>query len=106
MERPTLGVTILDLQNVPAPIRQNELMLPAEIEEGVVVESVAKASGAEAAGLQQGDVIVGMGEDEISSVLELRQYLYTKADVGDTIKIDFYRGAEKMEAEVKLTEGL
>lgn len=106
VERPTLGVSILDLQNIPAPIRQSELMLPAELEEGVVVESVAKASGAEAAGLQQGDVIVGMGEDEISSVLGLRQYLYTKADVGDTIKIHFYRGAEKMEVQVKLTEGL
>lgn len=106
VERPALGVSILDLQNVPAPIRHNELNLPADLEKGVVVESVAKESGAEAAGLQQSDVIVRMGGDEIGSVLELRQYLYTKADVGDTLKIEFYRGAELMEAEVQLTEAI
>ncbi|WP_372868087.1 S1C family serine protease [Planomicrobium okeanokoites] len=106
VERPALGVSILDLQNVPAPIRQNELNLPAELEKGVVVESVAKDSGAEAAGLQQSDVIVGMGGDDITSVLELRQYLYTKAEVGDTLDIKFYRGSELMEAKVDLTEGI
>lgn len=106
VERPTLGVSILDLQSVPAPVKQNELNVPAELEKGVVVSSVAEGSAAHKAGLQQGDVIVGLGDDEITSVLELRQYLYTKADVGDTLKIEFYRGAELMGAEVTLTESL
>ncbi|MFD1029998.1 S1C family serine protease [Metaplanococcus flavidus] len=106
VERPALGVSILDLQSVPAPIRQSELNLPAELEKGVVVESVAKESGAEAAGLQQSDVIVEIDGDAIDSMLDLRQYLYTKAEVGDTLKVQFYRGAELMEAEVKLTEGM
>lgn len=106
VERPTLGVSILDLQSVPAPVKQGELNVPAELDKGVVVSSVAEGSAADAAGLQQGDVIVGLGEDEITSVLELRQYLYTKADVGNALKIEFYRGAELMEAEVTLTESL
>lgn len=106
VERPALGVSILDLQSVPAPIRQNELNLPAELEKGVVVESVVKESGAETANLQRSDVIVKMGEDEIDSVLELRQYLYTKVEVGDTLKVKFYRGTELMETEVQLTEGM
>lgn len=106
VERPALGVSILDLQSVPAPIRQNELNLPAEVEKGVVVEGVAEGSGAETAGLRQSDVIVEMGGEEIHSVLELRQYLYTKVEVGDTLDIKFYRGTELMEAEVELTEGM
>lgn len=106
VERPALGVSILDLEQVPAPVRQNELNLPAELEKGVVVESVAKSSGAAAAGLKQSDVIVEMGGEEIASVLELRQYLYTKVEVGDALKVKFYRGTELMEAEVKLTEGM
>lgn len=106
VERPALGVSILDLESVPAPMRESELKLPADVEEGVVVEGVAEGSGAETAGLQQGDVIVEMGGDQISSVLELRQYLYTKVEVGDTLQIKFYRGAELMEAEVQLTEGM
>lgn len=106
VERPALGVSILDLEQVPAPVRQNELNLPAELEKGVIVESVAKSSGAAAAGLKQSDVIVEMGGEEIASVLELRQYLYTKVEVGDALKVKFYRGTELMEAEVKLTEGM
>lgn len=106
VERPALGVSILDLEQVPAPVRQNELNLPAELEKGVIVESVAKSSGAAAAGLKQSDVIVEMGGEEIASVLELRQYLYTKVKVGDALKVKFYRGTELMEAEVKLTEGM
>ncbi|WP_422124176.1 S1C family serine protease [Planococcus sp. X10-3] len=106
VERPALGVSILDLQNVPEPMRQSELNLPAEVEEGVVVEAVAEGSGAESAGLQKADVIVKMNGDAIPSVLELRQYLYTKASVGDTLKVQFYRGAELMDAEVTLTEGM
>lgn len=106
VERPSLGVSILDLESVPAPIRQNELNLPAEVENGVVVEGVAEGSGAETAGLRQSDVIVEMGGEKIPTVLELRQHLYTKVEVGDTLNIKFYRGAELMEAEVELTEGM
>lgn len=106
VERPTLGVSIMDLQNVPVQIQQDQLKLPAEVKEGVIVSAVTEGSGAETAGLQQSDVIVGMGEDEITSVLELRQYLYTKAEVGDSITIQFYRGSELMEVQVELTEGL
>ncbi|WP_203331997.1 S1C family serine protease [Planococcus beigongshangi] len=106
VERPTLGVSIMDLQSVPVQIQQNELNLPAEVKEGVIVSSVAEGSGAETAGLQRADVIVGMGEDDITSVLELRQYLYTKAEVGDTITIKYYRESELMEAQVVLAEGL
>lgn len=106
VERPALGVSILDLQDIPEPIRQGQLKLPAELEKGVVVESVASGSGAEAAGLQQSDVIVEMGGEKINSVLELRQYLYTKSEVGDTLKLKFYRGAELLEAELQLTQGL
>ncbi len=106
VERPALGVSILDLQTIPEPIRQNELNLPAELQKGVVVESVAQGSGAETAGLQQSDVIVEIDGEQINSMLELRQYLYTESEVGDTLKLKFYRGSALMEAEVQLTQGL
>ncbi|HSJ38033.1 MAG TPA: trypsin-like peptidase domain-containing protein [Planococcus sp. (in: firmicutes)] len=106
VERPALGVSILDLESVPAPMRQSELKLPADVENGVVVKGVAEGSGAATAGLQQSDVIVEMGGEKIASSLELRQYLYTKVEVGDTLKIKFYRGAELLDASVKLTEGM
>lgn len=106
VERPALGVSIMDLNTVPKAMQQSELGIPAEVEEGIIIQAVAEASGAEAAGLQQADVIVAMNGEELASVLELRQYLYTKAEVGDTLKVQFYRGAELMEADVTLSEGM
>lgn len=106
VERPALGVSIMDLNTVPKAMQQSELGIPAEVEEGIIVQAVAEASGAEAAGLRQGDVIVAINDEKLATVLELRQYLYTKAEIGDTLKVQFYRGAELMEADVTLSEGM
>lgn len=103
VERPALGVSIMDLNTVPKAMQQSELGIPAEVEEGIIVQAVAEASGAEAAGLRQGDVIVAINDEKLATVLELRQYLYTKAEIGDTLKVQFYRGAELMEADVTLS---
>lgn len=106
VERPALGVSIMDLNTVPKAMQQSELGIPAEVEEGIIVQAVAEASRAEAAGLRQGDVIVAINDEKLATVLELRQYLYTKAEIGDTLKVQFYRGAELMEADVTLSEGM
>lgn len=106
VERPALGVSIMDLNTVPKAMQQSELGIPAEVEEGIIVQAVAEASGAESAGLRQGDVIVAINDEKLATVLELRQYLYTKAEIGDTLKVQFYRGAELMEADVTLSEGM
>ena len=52
VERPSMGVSIMDLEEVPAQYRQSELNLPADVKGGIVIQSVSPGSGAEEAGLQ------------------------------------------------------
>lgn len=106
VERPSLGVTIMDLGRVPAQYREAQLGLPAEVEGGVVVDSVAPGSGAAEGGLESGDVIVKMGDEAIESVLQLRQYLYNEVEIGDTISITVYRDGEQQTLQVTLAESL
>ena len=106
VERPSIGVSILDLSDVPQQQRQSELQLPEDVTGGIVVGSVAEGSGADEAGLQQYDVIVDMDGEAIASVQELRQYLYNETEIGDTLKVKAYRDGKLMEFDVELTESL
>lgn len=106
VERPSIGVSILDLSDVPQQQRQSELQLPQDVTSGIVVGSVAEGSGAEKAGLQQYDVIVDMDGQAMASVQELRQYLYNETEIGDTLEVKAYRNGKIMKFDVELTESL
>ncbi|NAP00145.1 PDZ domain-containing protein, partial [Halomonas sp. MG34] len=41
----------------------------------------------------------------ITSILELRTFLYSDAAVGDTVEIEYYRDGEQKTAEVTLQAG-
>ncbi|MGB6780091.1 MAG: S1C family serine protease [Planococcus citreus] len=104
VSRPSLGVALLELEQVPAEIRNAELNLPGEVEDGIVVQSVQEGSGADKAGIQAKDIIVELNGQAISSVLELRQYLYTEVEDQGTVTIKAYRNGELKTFEVQLSE--
>lgn len=104
VHRPSMGVAILDLAEVPAQYRTSQLNLPSEIEGGIVVQSVVESSGAASAGMEPYDVIVELDGKSVNSVLELRQYLYNETKVGDTLKVKAYRNGELQNFELTLTE--
>lgn len=106
VERPSMGVAILDLAEVPAQYRTGQLGLPAEVEGGIVVQSVVEGSGAATAGMEAYDVIVELDGKPVKSILELRQYLYNETEVGDTLEVKAYRGGELMSFELELTESM
>ena len=85
----------------------DELSAEFEMPVGVYVSSVVPGSGAEEAGIQSGDIIVGFGDDEISTMAEL-QYDLSSYEAGDTVKLTINRlvdGAyETQEIEVTLTD--
>lgn len=68
---------------------------------GVEVAEVSKHSGAEAAGIKPGDVIVKIGERKISGLMELRTALMPM-EPGDKIDLWFRRGAKEKKVEVLL----
>lgn len=104
VNRPAMGVTLIDLLQVPRSHREQTLNLPEEVNSGVVVESVVPGSAAAAAGMQQYDVIVGMDGEEINNMLELRKHLYNEKQIGDTLNVSAYRGSELIEFELTLTD--
>ncbi|MFC4713290.1 S1C family serine protease [Planococcus dechangensis] len=104
--RPSIGVSLIDLEQVPSDIRASELSLPEQVENGVVVQSVQEGSGAAQAGIQAKDTIVELNGQAVASVLELRQFLYSEASVGDTLSVKAYRNGELKTFEVRLSEQL
>nr|WP_149456911.1 MULTISPECIES: trypsin-like peptidase domain-containing protein [Planococcus] len=104
MIRPSMGVTLLDLAQVPQVYRQETLKLPEDVTEGVVVNSVVEGSAAEAAGMEQFDVIVEMDGVAIADIIELRQHLYNEKKIGDLLKVSAYRNGELMEFELELVD--
>ncbi|AXI30804.1 peptidase S1 [Priestia megaterium] len=102
--RPYMGVKLTDVSEVPETIKQSQLGLTSDTSEGVVVTTVEPFSSASDAGLQSKDVIVAIDGNKVKNSSDLRQYLYTKRKVGDTVKLDVYRNGKKQTLSLKLSE--
>ena len=100
--RPMLGVTMIDLAVISQEQQEKILKLPTDIKSGVIIRSVQAASPAEAAGLKQYDVIVGIDGKEIENATDLQTILYTKK-VGDEIEVTYYREQHKNTVKVSLS---
>ncbi|TFB21135.1 serine protease [Filobacillus milosensis] len=100
--RAYMGVEIFSLTDVPQYHWQKTLNLPDDVNGGVIIDGVQRMSPADQAGFQQYDVIVKMGDTEITNVLELRQYLFNETGPGEEVKISFYRDGELQETTITL----
>ncbi|MEK5234057.1 trypsin-like peptidase domain-containing protein [Lysinibacillus sp. FSL K6-0232] len=105
MERPTMGVSLADLTDVPAFYQQQTLKLPEEVTTGVVVTDVIKNSPASKAGVQQYDVIVEMDGQKIETAIDLRKHLYNDKKIGDKLTLKVYRQGKLEELTLTLTNG-
>lgn len=104
VQRPTMGVSLIDLTEVPAYYQQQTLKLPEEVTSGVVISQVVPGSAADKAGLQQYDVIVEMDGEKIENAIELRKHLYNEKEIGDTLQMKVYRQGKMVEAQLELVE--
>lgn len=104
VQRPTMGISLMDLTEVPAYYQQQTLNLPEEVTSGVVISQVVPGSAAAKAGLEQYDVIVEMDGEKIQNSIELRKHLYNEKDLGDTLQIKVYRQGKVVEAQLELVD--
>ncbi|RLL42160.1 PDZ domain-containing protein [Oceanobacillus piezotolerans] len=101
--RPEIGIATVSLYQVPFEYR-SEIVLPDGIEGGMVVANVQPNSAAERAGLQQFDVITKINGHVVTSILELRQFLYSETEVGESIEVEFVRNGETQTTDLQLAE--
>ena len=104
MIRPSMGVTLLDLAQVPQMYRQETLRLPDDVEQGIVVNDVIPGSAADRAGMQRYDVIISMDGEPVGNLIELRKHLYNEKRIGDTLIVQAYRNGELVEFTLELTD--
>lgn len=93
--RPFIGVEIYSLEEVPRTEWKRSLNLPDEVEGGVYIWSVDPLSPAQQAGLKRLDVIVALDGEEVLNTVELRKILYQEKEVGEEVRITFYREGER-----------
>ena len=97
VERGFLGISPVNL-NAGLASR-----LDLSVAEGVLVARVIPDQAADAAGLQETDVIVELGDDRIANNGELSKFLL-KHTPGETVRLVYYRGTTKVVGEVTLGE--
>jgi S1-C subfamily serine protease len=110
VDHPLLGVLGRSITDQIA----EQFQLP--VQSGVLVERVISGSGAEQAGLRGGtthvvvegesyqlggDLIVRAGGQDIATTERLRE-IVSEHRPGDTLPVEYYRGSERLSADVKL----
>ncbi|QSE97418.1 trypsin-like peptidase domain-containing protein [Fulvivirga lutea] len=88
VQRGLLGIRIGDVTARLAEARGLDVV------NGVFVSYVNENSSAEEAGIEQGDVIVGINEMEVTNVSELQE-LVARNRPGDEVKVTYIRGGER-----------
>ena len=97
VRRGLLGVIISDINKEVAE------QLGLDISKGALIQEVSPDSAAEDAGLEAGDVIVGVNEAEINNATELRNAIGLKRS-GERVKITVVRGNREITKSAKLGE--
>ncbi|PIC63400.1 2-alkenal reductase [Sporosarcina sp. P13] len=105
VNRPTMGVSLLDLQQIPIQQQQQTLNLPKDVTEGVVVTDIMLNSPAQVAGVRKYDTIVQLDDEKVTDMVTLRKYLYNKKEIGDSLKVKIYRDGKQLELEMVLKDG-
>ena len=103
IQRPQLGIKVIDLDQVSSKQQRTVLKLPENVNEGVLVGSVNANSVARQSGLRKYDVIVALDNKKVKNVADLHTQLYSH-NVGDNIKLQFYRDGKEQTINVKLTK--
>lgn len=101
IKRPALGVQMVDLTSINAN-RISSLKLPDSVTAGVVIAQVQKSLPADLAGLKKYDVITKIGDTKVSTSTELQSALY-KYNIGDDMKVTYYRDGKEQTTTVKLS---
>ena len=100
--RPFFGISMIDVTNTYY-LWQNKITIPDNVTEGVVVLEVSDNSPASNIGLQKGDIITKLADENISSIAKFRYVLY-KHEVGEEIEVTYIRDGKINTTKLTLIE--
>lgn len=103
VERPSLGVSLRDVDTIPEAQQKNILKLPEGVDYGAMVQQVVSGSAADKAGLKQYDVIVELNGEKVTNSMTLRKILYgNDVKIGDKVKVKYYRDGKEKTTDIEL----
>lgn len=102
VNRPYMGIELQSVNEIPSYYQKEALKLPEDVTNGVAIMRVEPNSPASQAGLKELDVIVELDGEKVNDTIELRKHLYTKKNVGESLKVKFYREGKLQETTMKL----
>ena len=91
IQRAYLGVSMTDFTTSSQYLRQEGITIDNTVTSGVIVVEAVKGGPCADVGIKKGDVIIKIGKYDITSVAELRYYLY-KYKPKEKIEIRVMRG--------------
>lgn len=94
-EQTTIGIYAYDKDVIPY------LNSNINFSEGIYIAEITKNGPAESAGLKQGDIITEIDSKKLSTMNDLREYIYTKK-VGDIVNLQISRGKINRSIDVTL----
>ncbi len=101
IDTPYLGVGMVDLTRAYYNFNYYEIIRESGLSSGVIVTSVEKNSAAEKGGIEAGDIIIGVDDQDVNNIAYLRYYLY-QHQVGDKVKIKINRKGDTKTLTVTL----
>ena len=101
--RPKLGISVSTLNNRFELYYQSGILVPNDIESGLVVVSIEKNTSAESAGLKKGDIITKLAGKKINDLADFRYELY-KHNPGDEIEITYLRDDTEKTVKIKINK--
>ena len=102
--RAYLGITGIGLEEYTG-YDASELQTRYGTSRGIYVYSVAAGGGAEAAGLQKGDIVIRVAGTEVGTMNKINTVLVAYKD-GDVVNVVYLRAGVEHTAEITLTSGL
>lgn len=100
IDRPYVGIEMTDIGEKYNLVRSG-ITLDSNIKSGVVIVNTMDGSPAKEGGLEKGDVIVKVGDYNVTNVAEFRYYLY-KYKVGESIDMKIIRDKTEKIIKIKL----
>lgn len=99
--QPNFADFLVFTPDVEAPVSPKLMVMLETRDSRLQVQDFPPGSGAAEAGMKKGDIIVGVEDQPVGDINDLRAFLFCKRP-GDKVKVTVRRGDRKLELEVEL----